>query len=250
MREPGHSARPATSPPTCSPPRSWRSPSGLELFAEIGGLDLRITAHLSGSPASNDLTEVEYTNFRGEAEHEVDVVLDHQDRQVAFPEHRGQRVTEALPLLTIESGGRLVQQQNRRVEGERTGDLDQPCLTEWQADHSAFCDVRDSQHLDHGIDRLGLFSTRASESPSGDNIPPEPAPGMPRPPRQHNVIPHAEGSEDLGVLKGPGQASLGSLLGTGRPHVLAVEDDGTLRRTQQARQHREESALAVAVPAY
>src|SRR5260370_18013378 len=166
MREPGHMSRRATCPPTCAPPRSWRSPSGLELFAEIGGLDLRITAHLSGSPASNDLTEVEDTNFRGDAEHEVDVVLDHQDRQVAFPEHRGQRVTEALPLLTIESGGRLVQQQNSRVEGERTGDLDQPCLTEWQADHPAFCDARASPHLDHGTDPLGRSTTPPSNSPT------------------------------------------------------------------------------------
>jgi hypothetical protein len=60
----------------------------------------------------------------GDAHHDLHVVLDQEDRQAEVVAELAHEVGELVGLLRVHAGGRLVEQQQRRVRRQRAGDLD------------------------------------------------------------------------------------------------------------------------------
>ncbi len=60
----------------------------------------------------------------GDPHHEVHVVLDEQNRQVALVAEAQHEVAELLDLLVVEPAGGLVEEQQGRLGDQRAGDLD------------------------------------------------------------------------------------------------------------------------------
>src|SRR5205823_7185436 len=100
-----------------------RSASGMRRLAEVNVAHAPICSNLLGPPLDQDLALHQHGDALREAEHEVHVVLDDQDRDVAG--QGGEHLEDAPRVLRRHAGRRLVQQEDFRLEAERDRDLDQ-----------------------------------------------------------------------------------------------------------------------------
>ena len=99
-----------------------RSSSAL---AEVGRDDGRVGADL-GRRAGRDLTaEVEHGDPVADAHHEGHVVLDHEDAEPPLLRQPANDRRELGRLGCAEPGRRLVEQQDRRRDGDRARDRDE-----------------------------------------------------------------------------------------------------------------------------
>ena len=92
---------------------------------EVGADHVGIALHL-GRRALGDLAaEVERDDLVGHAHHQVHVVLDQQHRQLAARSRmRRSRSHQRVDLLVVQPAGRLVEQQQLRLAGQRARQLD------------------------------------------------------------------------------------------------------------------------------
>src|SRR5438445_12918656 len=115
------SSRITVSPyPARSPCR--RSASGMRL-AQVDVAHAPVGGDLVGPAFDQHLPLHEHRDASREAEHEIHVVLDDQDGDVA--RQRAEDLEDAAGVVRRHAGGRLVEQEHARLEAERDGDLDQ-----------------------------------------------------------------------------------------------------------------------------
>ena len=122
----GHSAAPRSSI-TASSDAPRDAAAGAEIGLDHGGIVL----NLGGRAGCNHAAVVEHGDVVGDGHHHVDVVLDQDDRDAAVREQADQRL-ETLDLAVREARGRLVEQQEPRLERERARDLEPALVAERQ----------------------------------------------------------------------------------------------------------------------
>src|SRR5260221_2335518 len=113
------SSRITVSPyPARSPCR--RSASAMRL-AQVHGAHAAIGRDLVGAALDQHLSLHQHRDAIGEAEHQIHVVLDDEDRDIAG--QRTEDFEDAAGILRRHARRRLVEQQDARVESQRDGDL-------------------------------------------------------------------------------------------------------------------------------
>src|SRR5581483_1883962 len=94
--------------------------------AEIGLDDLRIALHHRWRALGDFLTVIEHHHAVADVHHQAHVMLD-QEHGDAFVADAADELAERQPLRRIHAGGGLVQREQPRLGGERTGNF-QPAL--------------------------------------------------------------------------------------------------------------------------
>ena len=79
---------------------------------------------VTGSPSAMTLPDLEAVDAVADAHDERHVVLDHQHRRAELAADLHDQRTERLGLALRDAGGRLVEAEHARVEGEQPGQLD------------------------------------------------------------------------------------------------------------------------------
>ena len=92
-------------------------------MAEIGLDHLGIVAHLFARAFRDLLALVHDDDAVGEPHHHFELVLDQEDRQ-PFGLQLGDEALHLRGLGRVHAGGRLVEQQQARLQRQRAGDLD------------------------------------------------------------------------------------------------------------------------------
>ena len=150
------------------------------VFAEVGGHDDRIVAHLVGRALADLTAEVEDDDVIAGAHDEVHVVLDEEDGDAPVVGESAHQAGELGRLVVAEPGRRLVEEQHAGLGGQGPGDGEKPALAIGQILHLAEQVVLQLELPDGGDDRVrerrGLRSRPdRSGSPTGLSGPRRPA---------------------------------------------------------------------------
>ena len=98
------------------------------IAAEVGLDDLGVAADLGGRSLCDDLAVVQHRDALADAHHDPHVVLDEEDGQAELVAQAADEVDPSVAgLAAVHAGGRLVEEQQLRLRGQRAGDL-QPAL--------------------------------------------------------------------------------------------------------------------------
>src|SRR3954470_2936360 len=98
-----------------------------KLASEIRLHHRRMRLHLSRRAFEERLAVIQHEHALGHVHHEVHVVLDDEQRGAALGDV-GQALEKKLDLGRIQAGGRLIQHEQLRSRGERSGDLEHALL--------------------------------------------------------------------------------------------------------------------------
>src|SRR5215813_894209 len=102
------------------------SASAMAMLAEIHLVDALVLADLLGRALDQHLALDEHGDALREAEHQVHIVLDDEDRDVA--RQPVEHLEDAVGLERGNTSGRLVEEQHARPEAQRDRDLHQSLL--------------------------------------------------------------------------------------------------------------------------
>src|SRR3546814_625396 len=157
-----------------------------------------------------------------------EVVLDHEDR--ALPSDAGDERGDALDVLLRHAGGRLVEQQQLRLQRQRGGDLQRP-----------FTPVRQFARLDIGkgreADVAEILHGLLVEAPQHRFGAPEvEALAAPALQGDANVFQRAHVREDRRDLKGPGETQASDLRRSQARDVLPLVDNAAGGRLEKLRE--------------
>ena len=153
--------------------------------------------------------EVEHVDRVAHVDHELHVVLDQHHGHAAGGQ-LAQQLGEALGLGRVLAGGRLVEQQHRRVAGQRPGQLDQAGLAGGHRGDPQVGDLGEPDPLDELVDLGGRVDLRPR--PAAVDVGGHP-----------DVVAHREHGEQLEPLEGAAQALAGPLGGAEPGDVAVVE---------------------------
>src|SRR5439155_14926969 len=203
-----------------------------------------IGLQLGGAAVGEHAALVQGHDAVGIAEDDVHVVLDLDDGVDAeagggLDEHLHDRVL----VGGAHAAGRLVEQDDLRVEGERAGHVEQLLVALGQRARGPRERVAEAEQLGH---RAHLVPHAALAGERGEE------PGAAAEPREHgdgDRLAHRESGEDVDELEGARHAEPGQPHGPHAADVLALEAHGAARGRQQAREDVDERRLAGAVGA-
>ena len=154
--------------------------------------------------------------------HELDVVLDQQDREpLLAPAPSRSVVGQVGGLLAVEARRRLVEQQQPRLGHQRPADLDQPALPEAQVlDRLVGERERGRAGRAPASHALELVGRRPAPP---DQVLPEPPVAAPDPLGDEEVLAHRGPAEQLDALERAADAPAGPLVDGQAADVVAVE---------------------------
>ena len=109
--------------------------------------DRGVVPDRGGRTGGDERAEVEDVDLVAQAEHEAHVVVDEENGDPAVA-HRAQAVGQPPALSAIETGGRLVEEQQRRTAGQGTGDRDELALALGQLAHVALAERAKAEQVD------------------------------------------------------------------------------------------------------
>jgi hypothetical protein len=113
-----------------------------------------VLQHIAAGAGEPDLSVLHYHTVAGQPQPRSRVLLDEQDRG-AGRVHLPDRVEDRLEDLRRQAHGRLVQQQQDRLQHQRAGEFDQPLLPAGQAARLLRPPLRDlREQLEDGVDPL------------------------------------------------------------------------------------------------
>src|SRR5690349_16981156 len=118
----------------------------MALLAEIDLMNALVRADLVGRALDEHLALYEDGDALREAEHEVHVVLDDENRDL--PGQSIQYFEDAVRLERRHPGSRLVEQEHAGLEAQRDRDLDQALLSVGQVEDALLRIVRQPQRLE------------------------------------------------------------------------------------------------------
>ena len=181
----------------------------------------------------------------GEAHDEAHVVLDQQYGEPFLLEPR-QRLRQLALFHVAEARGRLVEQQQDRIEAQCARDLDDAELAQRKAAGGPV-HVRGKTHtldLARGLIEQARFLTpiEARHARKGAAAPTQMR-------AEGDILQDAHAGQDVDMLKGAPNATARDELGGPPRNTLAPEFDLSRRRPQDARHQIEDGALAGAVGA-
>ncbi len=173
-------------------------------MAEVRVGDIPVGADRRGLAFGDDATEVEHVDVVAHVEHERDVVVDQEhagarDADVADP------VAEPAALGGVEAGGRLVEQEDRRVGRARPGDGHELALALAEVTGVAVAEVGDADEVERALH--GAVRGRALDAEG----------------RGADVLLDGEVVVELERLEGTSEAAAHALVGPEAVDPLAVE---------------------------
>ena len=184
----------------------------------------------------------------GNIHHDPHLVLDHQDGDAELVADIEHEARDVLGLLLVHARHHFVQQQQFRLAGERTRQLDALLLAVGQRADDGVADVLDLEEFDDVLDplpRLDLLAAGAAEEHHGIQH----AGAQMGVAAGQDVLDHGAVLEQRQVLKGAADAERGEPRGRDGREIVAVEHDAAAARPQHAGDHVEQRGLAGAVRA-
>jgi hypothetical protein len=163
----------------------------------------------------------------GGAEDHLHVVLAEQDGQRPLIGDAPDQLHRPGGLLGGHAGGRLVEQEQLGLHGERDGELEGTLVPVGQVAGPLVCEGREPTVVQDGGDRVGVPTPHSAEGAGGLTLLGEPA--------ELHVPGHRQPREDAGDLEGTGDTGLGDRMGRLAGDVLPVEGDGAGVRCEVAR---------------
>ena len=127
------------------------------MHAEIGADDALVLAHDVGRPVGDLAAVVEHHHAVGDVHHYPHIVLDQGDRGAEFVIHVQNEAAHVLLLFGVHPGHRLVEQQQRRLGGERPAQLDPFLQAVGQASHRDLANRLDLEELDNSLDIFAVL---------------------------------------------------------------------------------------------
>ena len=137
--------------------------------------------------------------------HQVHVMLDHEDGDAALADAQ-QQLPELGRLLRVQAGGRLVEQQQLRLGGERAGQLDPALQAIGEAAGRLVRQVREAdevEQLQRTRARRGFLPRARRASASSEAKKPF---FIRRVPAEQHVVEHGQVGEEAQVLEGAADA--------------------------------------------
>src|SRR5215475_8169760 len=233
------SARRRASP---SPPPP-RSPELRD--AEIGIDHTLVGGELTRRAVVDLLAEVQYHRAVAVAAHDPHVVLDEHDGAAAA-DHRGYEVHHAGRLLMSEAGGRLVEEQHRRVGGQRHRHGEELLDAEGLLAGDVVAVVRDAESAEELLSPLLELALLAAVGARAAEPGEEAARNVAVQPLQH-IVQRGELGEQRHLLEGAGDAAVGALVAREVGHVAPAQQHLAGRGRERPRDDVEQRALARAV---
>ena len=214
----------------------------LVALAQIGFDDLGVPLDLGRGPLRDPRPVVEHGDPVRDPHHHFHVVLDQQHRQTELAAQEIDELGQDLGLARIHPGGRLVQEEELRLGGERAGDLE-PALVPVREILRQLLILAakpdELEQLQGPRPGAALFRPHARR--------PEDRPRHRR--REPRVLADQDVVEDRHVLEEPdglerpGDATSHDRVGAEADDALALEEDLSLVGGEQARDHVEEGRL-------
>jgi hypothetical protein len=175
-------------------------------------------------------------------------VLDHQhgDAEVVLDVLDPER--HVVGFLRIQAGGRLVEQQQPRLGGERARQLDHFAHAIGQTGDQAVAVVRQVEEIDHLLHRFALRQLRAAHARREQQLLPQRAATV-AVATDEQVLQHGGVLEQLDVLERARDAELGDAVRRQPRQVVAVEPDAAAARRIDQADQVEDGRLARAIRA-
>src|SRR6266850_6208511 len=140
---------PASSPPAST---SMKKISSIEdpsvRHPEVGVDHLLVAAHLVGRAIGELAAVVEHHHAVGDVHHHAHVVLDQNDGGAIVVVDVEDKAAHVLLFLEVHSGHGLVEQQDRRLGGKRSAQLDALLQAVGQPPDRRLADVLDLEEVD------------------------------------------------------------------------------------------------------
>ena len=174
------------------------------------------------------------------------VVLDQHDRQLLLLVQPADQLGDVVGFLVAHAGGRLVEQQQARLQGQRHHDLGRALIAVGQLAHQPVGLAGEPALLQQLADALARSPASPAPRQPGPQAqaPPPPRPAMRRFSRTRQL------GEDLGDLEGARHAELATRWCAGRSVMSRPsKQDAARGRREEAADQIEEGGLAGAVGA-
>ena len=175
---------------------------------------------------------------------ELHIVLDQQHRGAALCLHRAQRVCECCRLGGIQTGRRLVEQQQLGLGHERTADFDQPAASQRQRLDGRVGNVVETEQFEGGEHTRLLIARRRREI---QDVLPEPPGSQPTPLGHQQMVTNAHPGEQFDALERAADPRSGAAVDRSPGQVAPVERHRTTVGSQHPEEAVEERGLARAV---
>src|SRR5262245_28175494 len=151
---------PASNPPASTSMKKLMSDS------QVGVDDFLVALDLGGHPVGDLAAVVEHHHAIRDVHHHAHVVLDQHERGAEVVVNVENEAAHVLLFLEVHPRHRLVEQEQRRLRGERAAELDALLQAVRQASDRRAPDVLDLEEVDDLLDRapvLELFALRRPE---------------------------------------------------------------------------------------
>src|SRR6266404_3063756 len=221
-------------------------PRGPPATAQVGLDHARVPLHLGGPALGDFLSVVQDGDVVGDLHDHPHVVLDEQEGEVALLDEAPQQGHQAPGLALGHARGRLVQEQQRGIRGERPGQLEAPLLAVGQVAGQLVRLVAQPGHREQLRALLPLPLLVGAPA----RVPADHVPEAERHPAVHpdqHVLDGGHAGEQADVLEGPADAELGDLVGAAALHHGVPEADDAFLRHVDAGEDVEEGGLARSV---
>src|SRR5262245_13982455 len=216
----------------------------LEVFAQVRFHHDRILLDLGGRTLGDLLAEVEHGHPVGDVHDHAHVVLDHHHREALHLLDVEDEAHHVLRLLGVHPRGRLVEQQQDRLERQRAGKLHALLQSVGQGPDDLVPDVLqleqvDDVALDDGAVGQLLAGRLAEVDAAGERarVQQEMAADL-------HVVQHGHALEQGNVLERARDAKLRAMMRLEGRDVLAVEGDAPAARPIDATDAVEDAGLA------
>src|SRR6056297_2535753 len=215
---------------------------------QIGVDHSLVAAHLVGRAVADLLAVIHHHDAVAEVHDHAHVVLDQGDGGAELVVDVENEAAHVLLFLDVHPRHRLVQQQDRRLGGQRAGELDPLLEAVGQARDRRLADVLDLEKVYDALDLGAVRDLLTLGRPLPDRLRQQPRLHLPDAAR-HHVVEHAHPLEKRDVLEGARDALPRDLVGLHVGALLALVPDLALLRVVEAADDVEHRRLAGAVGA-
>src|SRR5215211_1347217 len=214
------------------------------LLSEVGLDHARVLADLGGLALGDLLAVVEHGDPVGDVHHDLHVVFDQEDRQVAFFSQLLHERGEAGRLLRVHPRGGLVQQQQGGVGREGPGYLDPPLVAVGQVRRRLLVDLLAQADVPKRLARLLADRLLLLPHPRRAQHRSEQPRLHPRVLADHDVLDGRHRLEEADVLERPRDAGLRDPVRARAGDVAVLEGDLARGGLVEAGEQVEERGLA------
>src|SRR2546425_12801775 len=197
---------PASSPPASTSMKKISSIENLIFedpsvrHPEVGVDDLLVAAHFIRRAVGELAAVVEHHHAVRDIHHHAHVMLDQHDGGAIVVVDVEDEAAHVLLFLEVHAGHGLVEQQDRRLGGERAAQLDAVLQAGGQPPDRRLADMLDLEEVDDLLDRLAVSELLALRRPHPQRLLQEVAAHLQVAPG-HDVVEHRHTLEERDVLE-------------------------------------------------